>query len=332
MSSIAFFIPHLGCPQMCSFCNQKVISGKTEAIKDDDIRRECEKALEYLGARAENMQISFFGGSFTAIPRGEMEKLLAAAEPYVEKGAFSGIRISTRPDAVDEEITNILIRYKVRTVELGAQSMDDSVLMLNRRGHTSDDVRKSSRLLKDKGFELVLQMMTGLYGDSLEKTLYTANEFIRLGPDAVRIYPTVVLKGTMLEELYSKGEYFPPDPRQAAETGAVLLDMFEKAGIPVIKFGLHASKEVECQSVAGAYHPALRELAEAERYYKKIMKKISDECIVSHDIEIRASRSTLGRLRGHKNENLSRLKKSGYNVRLKEDERSPEGEFYINLC
>ncbi|MBR7061045.1 MAG: radical SAM protein [Eubacterium sp.] len=189
--NISIFVPHLGCPKQCSFCNQKTITGKQNQPTPEDVEKALETALKRRGYEYE---IAFFGGSFTAIDRQYMISLLEAAFPYIENGSVKGIRISTRPDCIDTETLDILKKYGVSSIELGAQSMDDEVLQANLRGHTAKDVENASKLIKEYGFELGLQMMTGLYKDTDEKAIETAKKIIALKPETVRIYPTVVLK------------------------------------------------------------------------------------------------------------------------------------------
>ena len=207
-ANISLFVPHQGCPHQCSFCNQKTISGSVKELRPEEVKETLLKAVSD-GIDPKNTEIAFFGGSFTAINRDYMISLLEETKPFIDNGSFCGIRVSTRPDAIDDEILSILKEYKVTSIELGAQSTDSQVLLLNHRGHTHDDIIKASNLIKKYGFSLGLQMMTGLLGDTPEKTLKTAEDIISLKPDTVRIYPTIVLEGTYLGELYKKGAYKP---------------------------------------------------------------------------------------------------------------------------
>lgn len=307
-ANIAVFVPHNGCPHTCSFCNQRTISGSSAqpspeqvtAILDADLER-----LREIGGSCEGRELAFFGGSFTAIDREYMISLLESAQPYIGK-SISGIRCSTRPDCIDEEILGILAGYGVTAIELGAQSMDDRVLAMNRRGHTAAQVEQASRLIREKGIELGLQMMTGLYGDSDEGAKKSAEQIAALRPATVRIYPTVVLEGTELGQLYKAGEYIPQSLEQAVDLCADLLTFFETQGIRVIRLGLHASPDVEAQYLAGAYHPALRELAEARIFLRRMIKLIENDGRISgfavnpRDIskalgQRRANLETLGR-------------------------------------
>ena len=208
-SNISIFVPHIGCPNMCSFCNQRHITGKTFAPKAQEVIDAVNVAVSSKNYNPKTTEIAFFGGSFTAINRTYMLRLLKTAYQFVESGMVSGIRISTRPDAIDDEILLLLKQYGVTSIELGAQSLNDKVLMLNNRGHSSQDVINASNLIKKHGFSLGLQMMTGLYGDCDEFAIKTAEEVIKLKPDTVRIYPTIVLKNTDLAALYIDNKYKP---------------------------------------------------------------------------------------------------------------------------
>lgn len=308
--NIALFVAHVGCPNMCSFCNQHIISGKQETATAGDVDAAVETALN---SGCCDGQLAFFGGSFTAIERPYMMELLRAAKPHVDRGEITGIRISTRPDAIDDEVLTILREYGVEAIELGAQSMDDTVLKLNRRGHTADDVRRASELIKAYGFELGLQMMTGLYGDSKEGAIKTAEELIKLQPATVRIYPTVVLEGTELAELYSIGKYKPETLDEAVETCATLLPMFEESGIKVIRLGLHSGGNVEDGYIAGAYHPAFRELVEGRIYFEKALLKLSDfEGGKDHTYKIFVNPKEISKMTGQKRQNIVQLKDNNY--------------------
>ena len=312
--NVALFVPDEGCPHRCSFCNQKTISGKVTPLEADEIDKAVQVALKNIGCN--EGEIAFFGGSFTAIDRNYMTELLSRAYRYVEQGLFKGIRISTRPDCISEEILDILKKYGVTAIELGCQSMIDDVLLLNTRGHSEEDVVLSARLIKEYGFELGLQMMTGLYGDSDDGAVKTAEKIIALSPDTVRIYPTVVLEGTKLCELYRKGEYTPQTVEQAAELCKKLLVMFEEKGIKVIRLGLHSGGNVDEGFVAGAYHPAFREICESKIYFDKVLEAIKNEGISEGEIEITVGSSFVSMLTGQKRCNIKKLNEMGFKVKI----------------
>lgn len=307
-------MPDEGCPHRCSFCNQKTISGKVTSLKIEEIDKAVETAVRSVSCN--EGEIAFFGGSFTAIDREYMINLLEKAHFYVKKGLFKGIRISTRPDCISCEILDILKRYGVTSIELGCQSMRDEILSLNTRGHTEQDVYDAVKLIKEYGFELGLQMMTGLYGDSDEGAIETAEKIIALSPDTVRIYPTVVLEGTKLCELFEKGEYKPQSVEEAAELCKKLLLMFERNNIRVIRLGLHSGGNVQEGFVAGAYHPAFREICESKIYFDNVLAEINGKKLTDGDIEITVGSSFVSMMTGQKKCNIKKLNEMGYKVKI----------------
>lgn len=240
--NISIFVPHIGCPCRCTFCDQRTISGQTAPPTPADVRAACEKAFEKDGF---SYEIAFFGGSFTAIDPAYMQSLLAAAAPYVQAGKATGIRVSTRPDCVDDAVLALLKSYGVTAVELGCQSMDDRVLTRCRRGHTAADSIAAAQCVHRAGLELGVQMMTGLPGDTDDTALETAGQLIALRPATVRIYPTVVLAGTELERQYRSGDYVPQTVEQAVDLCSRLVPLFTAAGVRIIRLGLHSSPEVK---------------------------------------------------------------------------------------
>ncbi len=320
--NVALFVPDLGCPRRCSFCNQKTISGKLSPISPEDIERAVSVALQ--NSDCNGGEIAFFGGSFTAIGQGYMLELLAKAKEYIDKGLFKGIRISTRPDCIDRETLEILRDYSVTSIELGCQSMDDSVLRMNNRGHDSRDVINAAELIKEYGFEFGVQMMTGLYGDTPEGSIETAKKLIALKPDTARIYPTVILEGTELESLYKSGEYMPQSLDEAVELCSELLTMFEGNGIRVIRMGLHSGGNVEEGYVAGVYHPAFRELCESRIYLKEVERLIDEESLSDGEIEITVGSRYVSMLTGQKKSNIKYLQAKGYKVRIVQEQSFPK--------
>lgn len=326
--NVALFVPDEGCPHRCSFCNQKTISGKTKKLTTDDIDKAVKIALENSDGKGE---IAFFGGSFTAIEKTYMLSLLERAKMYIDKGLFKGIRISTRPDCIDEEVLGILKKYGVTSIELGCQSMSDKVLLKNGRGHTAEDVINAAELIKGYGFEFGVQMMTGLYGDSDEESVKTAEKLIALSPDTVRIYPTVVLEGTKLSELYRKGEYKPQTVDEAAELCARLIPMFEEKGIRIIRLGLHSGGNVEEGFVAGAYHPAFREICESKIYLRKILETVKSENIPKGDITLTVNGKCVSALVGQKRSNTEKLRSMGYNCKIEQDSSYKKYDVSVRL-
>ena len=271
-SIIPVFIPHLGCPHDCVFCNQKRISGSLLPACPDDVVREIEAGIEKCG-RAE---LAFYGGSFTAIPVGEQRALLDAVQPFLRDGRISSVRLSTRPDAISSEILDMLWEKGVRTIELGSQSMLDSVLAASWRGHTAEDTESAAKLIKARDFSLILQMMTGLPGSDMEKDIASARRVAALAPDGVRIYPTVIIRDTALADMWRAGEYTEHSLETAVETCSEILPIFEAAGIPVIRLGLNPTDELSGgDALGGAYHPALGEMVKSRIFLKKAREKLS---------------------------------------------------------
>ncbi len=314
--NIALFVVHKGCPHMCSFCNQRSISGSQKDLAPSDVHSAAQTAIASLSANeAAGGEIAFFGGSFTMVERDYMISLLEAANEYIRKGIFRGIRISTRPDGITPEICDILKNYGVTAVELGAQSLDDRVLLMNERGHTAKQVEEATVMLKKYGFEVGLQMMTGLYGSEDSDSIRTAEKIVDLMPDTVRIYPTVVIKGTKLHELMKSGDFSPKGVPETVDLCAKLIPMFENAGIKIIRVGLHSGGNVEADYAGGAYHPALRELCESRIYYNNAISLL--EKIGKGRYILNVNTREISKMTGQKKENLLKLREKGYECTVK---------------
>lgn len=317
-ANISLFVPHMGCPHQCSFCNQKTISGSVKPLTPDEVTATLKKAVAD-GVDPDNTEIAFFGGSFTAIERDYMMSLLESAHPFVESGKLSGIRISTRPDAIDNEVLGILKRFGVTSIELGAQSTDPEVLIKNRRGHTREDIFNASHLIKKRGFSLGLQMMTGLLGDTDEKALQTCEDIISLKPDTVRIYPTITLEGTHLGELYKAGEYEPQTLQGAVSLCGKLLKRFYDNDIAVIRLGLHSGGNVEEGYLAGPYHPAFGEMCQSAVYLENAVDLLKTLDIGNGKITLYVNPSEISKMTGQKGANKEILRSMGYNISVKGD-------------
>lgn len=255
-----------------------------------------------------------------------MLALLKTANKYIDK--FYGIRISTRPDCIDEEILDILEFYGVTSIELGAQSMCDDVLLANRRGHTAQHIADASVLIKSRGFSLGLQMMTGLYKSSVEKDIYTALQFIKIKPDTVRIYPTVILDNTYLGELYKNNEYITYSLNESVDLCSRLLQMFEKNSIRIIRLGLHYSKSLEENMLYNNYHPAFKELCE-NKIFKDKLDEIIKEQNKSKDLNIYVNPKSMSKLIGQNKSNIKYLISFGYNVTIKENSELSKYEIVV---
>jgi len=278
-----------------------------------------------LGDNSVNYEIAFFGGSFTAIDREYMISLLEAVKPYISR--FKGIRISTRPDYIDDEVLSVLKVYGVTTIELGAQSMDDNVLSANNRGHSSQDVINASRLIKSYSFNLGLQMMTGLYKSSFESDYNTALEFVKLKPDCVRIYPTVIMKDTALADLYHNGEYAPYALDDSVSLCSQIMMLFDDNNIDVIRVGLHYSDSLINGSLGGNYHPAFKELCENKIFLDKILKSIINTDY--KDIIVTVNPASVSKLIGQNRSNIRALEEMGINIIIEKDKNLNKYDIFI---
>ncbi len=304
--NIPIFIPHLACPNDCTFCNQRIISATKSAPDVQQTDNLIQKAISTI-SKDQSCEIAFFGGSFTGIEGKQMCAYLACAEKY--KNRISGIRLSTRPDYISEEILDILSQYSVSTIELGMQSMNDVVLSACRRGHKAEATERASKMIRERGFSLVLQMMVGLPQDTPQGVLETARQCIEMKPDAVRIYPCIVLKNTELCRQYQAGQYTPMALDEAVSLCSELLKMFEQAGISVIRLGLFSEEGLSGEDyVAGPYHPAFGELCENEIYFRKINDALFDYQN-AQEVTVFVAKGELSKAIGQHKNNLNRLKK-----------------------
>lgn len=276
---IPIFIPHLGCPCQCVFCNQQKITARTKAVSTDEVRETVERYLSTLAdLDPSEIEIAFYGGSFTAIPIDAQTAYLEVANEYIDQGRVSSLHISTRPDCIDEEVLSNLKRYNVSTIELGVQSFSDEVLRLSKRGHDSDTARKAARLIKERGFKLGIQLMIGLPGDSLESCIYSARETVALSPELSRLYPTLVIDGTELYDMYEDGSYEALSKEEALLRTKEMYKILHKAGINIMRVGLKSTDIVGGSDLSaingGTYHPAFRQLVEGEIAYEMLKEQL----------------------------------------------------------
>ena len=322
--TIPIFVPHMGCKNDCAFCNQRSITGTQDAMTKEKAEKIIASALSTMPKDA-TIEIGFFGGSFTGIETELQMALLQVAKNYLDAEKVHAIRISTRPDYIDEEVLSRLKEYGVTIIELGAQSMDDSVLSKNHRGHTEKDTVYASELIKKAGFKLGLQMMTGLFGDDDETARKTAERIISLSPDCVRIYPTLVLKNTKLSKCFKEGIYKPQTLSEAVTLCADLKEMFDRKNISVIRIGLMASDNINPEEdvLAGPYHPAFGELVQSEIYFRKLEKAVKE------DAEVFVNPRDISAFVGNKQRNIKRMKEKNIHISFKQNENVPFGTFQI---
>lgn len=317
---IPVFVPHKGCPHDCVFCNQHKITGQAEEMTQQKARLIIDSHLEtiekYNAKGTYFAEIAFFGGSFTAIDRESMVQLLALAHGYVSAGRVGGIRCSTRPDCISDEILTLCQSYGMTAVELGVQSADEEVLAASNRGHTFADVKNAAGLIKSYGMELGLQMMTGLPGDTDEKSIYTARQIAALAPQCVRIYPTLVMDGTHLMTMYQNGSYTPRTLEDAVSLAARLVSIFEERGITILRIGLQTTDGVNAGTVIGPYHAAFAELVYGRLNRMKIEQHIIANSLQDTVLNLDVPENKISQIIGHKKENMIYFKEK-YNVILK---------------
>lgn len=317
--NIPVFIPHLGCPNQCVFCNQRSISG-TLSFSERDALTELARIVAATAAHAEQeREIAFFGGSFTGIDRARMVRLLDSAEAYVRdsEAGVRGIRFSTRPDYITPEILDILQNYTITTVELGLQSFSDEVLRQSKRGHTAAQAREACWLLRERGISFTGQMMIGLPGASQDDEIRCAEELCALGASSVRVYPTVVFRDTELAELTTLGIYQPLSEDEAVERTKETLRIFDQHGVPVLRVGLCASENLHGEEtyLAGPNHSAVGELAKGALFYEKICAALDEKGDISgHTVVITSPKGTISQVCGQKKRNKIRIQNK-YNVK-----------------
>ena len=335
---IPIFVPHLGCPNNCTFCNQKKISGQIKMVTAKDVDDTIKYYLKNFKDNHKYVEVAFFGGSFTAIEKEKQIELLEAVQKYIKEKLVNSIRISTRPDCIDKEILKRMKKYHVKTVELGVQSTNNYILEKCKRGHTGEDVRKASKLIRTHGFILGHQMMIGLPESTKQDEINTAKELIKLRPKIVRIYPVLVIKDTELAEEYEKGEYTPLTVGQAVERCKDIVALFNKNKINIIRIGLQNTEEITDPSsekssvVAGPYHPAFRQLVESSMWYDSIVNRIKKVNAKVKKVKIIANDININNIIGHKKENILKLKDVyDVDVVIEKSEEIKPGKFRMEI-
>ena len=335
---IPIFVPHLGCPNDCIFCNQKSISGQKKNITKEEAKKIIDNYLKSIKDEDAQIEIAFFGGSFTAIEKEKQEELLQVAYEYIQSGKVESIRISTRPDCIDKETLKMLKKYKVKTIELCVQSANDYILERANRGHTFADVKKASKMIRWNGFKLGHQMMVGLPESTRIDEINTAKALVKLKPKMVRIYPVLVVKNTRLEKEYEEGNYRPLSVVQAVEVCKEIVRIFADKKIDIIRIGLQNTDEISdptnknSEVVAGPYHPAFRQLVESAMWYDAIVGKIKKLNAKVKEVEVSVNPIDANNVIGHKKENVMKLKDT-YDVDLilKQDSNIKQGKSKIEI-
>ncbi len=327
--TIPIFIPMQACPHRCIYCDQQAIAGHSAVPDAASVKDIIREHLATLPADAV-IEVGFFGGTFTGLALVRQETLLHAVQPFLAQGQVQSIRLSTRPDMIDDRAIELLLRMKVGTVELGAQSMDNEVLHLSERGHDDACVEKAARMIKASGLRLGLQMMTGLPGDTKEKSVATAKQFVAMMADDVRIYPAVVVRGTPMAQMYERGEYTPQSLQEAVDLVAELVPIFETAGIRIIRMGLHPSIGLLDGNalVAGPFHVAFGELVRTELWRQKLIQIENPNDY--NEIIIHVAAQVRNAAIGHRATNRRMLEKHFRKVRFVADAALKARDFYVD--
>ncbi|MFC1811976.1 elongator complex protein 3 [Thermodesulfobacteriota bacterium] len=308
---VPVFLPHAGCPHRCAFCNQAAVTQVSQlALSPEKLQSKIVEFLNFNRKARHPVQIAFFGGNFLGLKENDIIPLLGEAEKFVTAGKVDSIRISTRPDTIHEERLNILKKYTVSTIELGVQSMDNRVLATAKRGHTASDTERAVTLLKERNYEVGLQMMVGLPGDNETKSTTTGRRIADLRPDFVRIYPTVVLSDSLLAQWYAEGKYTPLTLEACVTLVKKLYLLFKGEQIPVIRMGLQASEELEkgATVLAGPYHPAFGHMVHSEIFLDMAISILESEKPLNGGILIKVHPLSISKMRGLKNKNIETLK------------------------
>lgn len=330
--NIPFFIPELACPYRCIYCNQCTISGVTDQPHPAEVSKKINSYLQTIPQNHSIVEVAFFGGSFTGLPIAIQNQYLKEVKPFIDNGLINGIRISTRPDYIDDETTENLVKHHVTAVELGAQSTDNGVLALSKRGHGFQEIANATHILKKFGLETGLQMMTGLPGDTKYKALKTAEDIINLKADTTRIYPTLVLKNTELADLYLNNQYQPQPLDEAIELSAILFEKFRPAGVRVLKTGLHPSENYYDNETLldGPFHPAFGELVQSKIWSIRFHSEIPFDSDYNKLI-IKVNKTRLNAAIGHRSVNKKELQKSFKSVEFVIEQGLANDEFDYTL-
>jgi histone acetyltransferase (RNA polymerase elongator complex component) len=328
---IPIFISHVGCPHQCVFCNQDKIARTLEKeVTGEEVRDTVEEYLRTINRKNSTIEISFFGGTFTAIDVNKQKELLKVAKEYKDKGYIQKIRMSTRPDAINKYILDYLKDYKVDIIELGVQSLNNEVLRLSGRGHSAEDVYSASKLIKEQGFTLGHQIMPGLPGDDFSKDIETVKKSIEMNPDICRIYPSLVIKETPMEDMYNRAIYKPYTVEEAVYISKELYKLYKEAKVNIIRIGLQPTDSITLGKdvIAGPFHPAFRELVESNLICDRILEKTKSE----DNILIEINSKDLSKLYANKKSYFNALKeKRKGNIEVIENNKLKRGNLFLKV-
>ena len=332
---VPVFVPHCGCQHQCAFCNQRAITGTPSNLPSPEaLHHQITSFLRYRRADRSGVQIAFFGGNFLGLTSGQVKSLLGIAQTYISEGRVDSIRFSTRPETITPKRLDWLQDFSIGTIELGAQSMQNSVLQQIQRGHRAEDTINAVKRLRHSRYEIGLQMMVGLPGEGSTGFMRTGRALVKLKPEFVRIYPTLVLKNSLLARWFDKGKYSPLSLDQAVEKTKLLLRLFERHKIPVIRMGLQASAELSLdrELLAGPYHPAFGHLVHSALFLDEAIAALSKTTIGSNPVDLYTHPASISRMRGLKNSNVAILKEKFNirNLRILQDDSLDRNELKVD--
>lgn len=323
--NIPIFISHFGCPNDCVFCNQRKINGMETDVTAEDVKNTIETYLKTLPKKSKK-EVAFFGGTFTGISLNLQREYLSVVKEYIDRGLVDGVRLSTRPDYIDEKIVKMLLEYGVTVIELGVQSLDEEVLKKTHRFYKVDKVYEASNIIKRAGIDLGIQLMLGLPGSTKESDLESAKKVLEIRPELARIYPTLVIKDTDLAKQYKEREYIPLTIEEAVDRCKEIYSLFELNNINVIRVGLQATDDLSDKEnvLGGPYHPAFRELVEGEIYFDFIKSHLKEGSL---EINIQCNEKDVSKIVGINKKNKERF---GKNFSVKIDNLLVKGAIKLN--
>ncbi|HEX9025677.1 MAG TPA: radical SAM protein [Clostridium sp.] len=325
---IPIFVPHEGCPHNCVFCNQDRITGAADDVTSQTVRNTINYYLETIKNKSATIEVSFFGGTFTGIREEKQKELLEVAKEFKDKKCIDKIRLSTRPDYINDYILTYLKEYGVDIIELGVQSLDEDVLKKAGRGHNVQDVINASRLIKEYGFVLGHQIMPGLPGDTFEKDINTTKASLEMKPDICRIYPSLVIRDTPMEKMYKCNEYVPYSLEEAVDISKVMYEMYRKNNVNVIRIGLQPTESINegGDIIAGPFHPSFRELVEGSLLADIILENMKEE----ENVLIHINSKDLSKLYANKKLYFNKLKENNKIIVVEQNDKIERG--HIKLC
>lgn len=323
--TIPIFIPEMACPCRCVYCNQFVISGQQQMPTDGEIVAVVEQHLATQKGNAE-VEIGFFGGTFTGLAKEEQLRLLSLVQPYLENSQVSRLRCSTRPDRIERDWVKELKKRGMATIELGVQSMSDEVLKASGRGYTHEVVETAARTIVESGVDLGMQMMIGLPEDTPQRSMETAEAIVALGAKNTRIYPTLVIDNTVLAKRWRNGTYHALTLEEAIGWTKPILRKMEESGLEVLRVGLHPTEGfINGEDyLAGPFHVAFRLMVQSAIWGDQFEQLQGGE-----EVTIKVAPQMLNAAAGYQGVNRKRLEQRYRKVNFRAKENLKLYEYEI---